>query len=87
MVPETLIIKIIFLLQAVGVHLLWLYWIQTKEYRFDRFFVFLKTQDGMRELLVIHTLIKFLVIMVGFFLNPFLFLYLVEIFFLLIYFF
>jgi len=86
MVPETLIIKIIFLLQAVGVHLLWLYWIQTKEYRFDRFFVFLKTQDGMRELLVIHTLIKFLVIMVGFFLNPFLFLYLVEIFFLLIYF-
>ena len=79
MVPAALIIKIIFLLQAAGLVTVWLYWIQTKEYRLDRFTVFLKNPDGIRELLVIPTLIKFFIFAVGFVFNPFLLLYLVEI--------
>ena len=86
MVPATHIIKIIFLLQAAGLHLVWLYWIQTKEYRLDRFFVFLKSPDGIRELLVTPTLIKFFIFAVGFVFYPFLFFYLAEILLLVTYF-
>src|SRR3989344_4911818 len=86
MVPAALIIKIIFLLQAAGLVTVWLYWIQTKEYRLDRFTVFLKNPDGIRELLVIPTLIKFFIFAVCFVFNPFLLLYLVEILLLAIYF-
>lgn len=79
MVPEIIAIKTIFLLQAVGFYLTWLYWLQVKDYRVDRFFVFLKSVDGRRELLVVPTLSKFLTLVVGFILNPVLFFYLVEI--------
>lgn len=79
MAPATLIIIIFFLIQGVGQLMTWLYWIQVKEYRYDRFFVFLKSPDGAGELLLILTFLKFLIIGLGSIFGAFYFLYITEI--------
>ncbi|MBU0570023.1 UDP-N-acetylmuramoyl-tripeptide--D-alanyl-D-alanine ligase, partial [Patescibacteria group bacterium] len=45
-----LIIFVLWLPQAIDQILSWTYWLQVKEYRFDRFWVFLKSRSGTRNL-------------------------------------
>jgi len=52
------IIFVLWLLQIVGQVLRWTYWLQVKEYRLDRFFVFFKTKLGKRELGILGILGK-----------------------------
>jgi len=55
-----LLLFTLWLLQAVYQVLCWTYWLQVKEYRLDRFWVFLKTSDGRRRLGLIIIFLKFL---------------------------
>lgn len=57
-----LIIFILWFPQAVYQAVTWTYWLQVKEYRFDRFGVFLKTIDGKQSLGLNNILIKLLAI-------------------------
>ena len=75
MVPGILVIIIIFVLQGIGQYFTWLYWLQVKEYRFDRFGVFLRSYDGRRELILSPIIGKFFILTLGFFYNTAFFLY------------
>ena len=75
MVPGTLVIIVIFVLQGIGQYFTWLYWLQVKEYRFDRFGVFLRSYDGRRELILSPIIGKFFILTLGFFYNTAFFLY------------
>lgn len=58
-----LIIFLIWFPQAVRQVLAWLYWWQVKEYRFDRFKVFLSSSGGRKNLEVNFIAFKFLVLL------------------------
>lgn len=75
MVQANLVILMVFLFQALATYLTWLYWVQVKEYRYDRLFIFLKSPDGARELFLAPTLIKLVILPLGFFYTPIIFLY------------
>jgi UDP-N-acetylmuramoyl-tripeptide--D-alanyl-D-alanine ligase len=84
MVSEIILINTaiigLFSIQAVGQFLVWTYWLQVKEYRYDRFLVFFKSSDGKRELLLIPIGVKFLILIASLFIHPFfLLLYLAEV--------
>ena len=78
MVSTTLII-LTFLIQAIGLQTTWLYWLQTKEYRLDRFWVFINSIDGRRELYIIPTLIKFIIFLFSTINDRFIYFYVLEI--------
>src|SRR3989344_6470804 len=54
------IIFLIWIPQATYQVLVWAYWLQVKEYRFDRFWVFLRTPDGADKLYLKSIFLKFL---------------------------
>ena len=64
------IIVLLWLPQAAGQVFSWAYWWQVKEYRFDRFWVFLKTKDGQRKLGVFSIVVKLLSLTFAF-ISPF----------------
>ena len=69
----------LFSIQAIGQFLIWLYWLQVKEYRFDRFIIFLKSSEGKRELLLLPIIVKLLTLIVSSLVHPlFLLLYFFE---------
>lgn len=53
-----LVLIFIWLPQAVGQFLEWLYWWQVKEYRLDRFIIFLKSESGKKELNLLVVIAK-----------------------------
>ncbi len=59
----TLIIVFIWVPQAIYQILNWTYWWQVKEYRLDRFSVFLRTYEGRNNLLVNYILLKFILLL------------------------
>ena len=65
-----LIIILLWLPQAVYQILTWTYWWQIKEYRFDRFWVFLKTSYGREKLGLYSICLKFLALILGVFYLP-----------------
>lgn len=83
----SLAVVALFLGQIVGGYLLWMYWLQVKEYRRDRFVSFLKSGEGKNELLIIPLIIKIFSIFAGNFVNSqFLFLYFITVVYLGLYF-
>jgi UDP-N-acetylmuramoyl-tripeptide--D-alanyl-D-alanine ligase len=44
------VIVVLWLPQIIGQILNWIYWLQVKEYRFDRFWVFLQSKSGRKKL-------------------------------------
>lgn len=76
MVSRNFIILILFFPQAIGQFLTFLYWIQLKEYRPDRFLVFFKSQDGVQELFLIPIIFKFIILLSSIFFYSSLVLYL-----------
>lgn len=65
-----LIIFIIWLPQAIYQILVWSYWWQVKEYRLDRFWIFLKTADGRQKLGLNIIILKFIVLVFSFIYIP-----------------
>jgi len=63
----TLVIILFWLPQAIYQVLNWTYWWQVKEYRFDRFFVFLKTKDGKEKLDLIPIFLKLSILIIAIF--------------------
>ena len=45
-----LIIFLVWIPQAIGQYLTWLYWVQTKEYRYDKFSVLLRSKSSIKKL-------------------------------------
>ena len=69
-----LIIYLLWLLTCVLQVLVWTYWVQVKEYRFDRLWSFFKTSDGKSKLFFYFFLLKSVSLPLGFlskFLVPF----------------
>ncbi len=64
-----LLIIVLWIPQAAYQILLWLYWLQTKEYRFDRFGVFLQSKDGLSHLQVRLLALKALIYALALILN------------------
>lgn len=66
----TTLIFILWLPQAIYQVVIWTYWLQIKEYRYDRFWVFVKTADGKDSLNIINIVIKAVVIILSFYFLP-----------------
>lgn len=60
-------ILLIWVLQALRQVLIWTYWLQVKEYRFDRFEVLLTSRDGWRNLELGITALKFITLFIALF--------------------
>lgn len=71
----TLVVLLAWFPQAISQLLGWIYWWQVKEYRFDRFKVFLTSRDGMRSLGLLFIIAKFLVLLISYFWGNFLLLF------------
>jgi len=82
MVPKFDLISLFWLPQALGQTLLWIYWWQTKEYRWDRFQILFTRRQRGRRLKLGAIIAKIIFILLAYFLKictyfpPFLFLFL-----------
>ncbi|MEK7521805.1 MAG: UDP-N-acetylmuramoyl-tripeptide--D-alanyl-D-alanine ligase [Patescibacteria group bacterium] len=59
-----IIVFLFWALPAIRQILLWVYWLQVKEYRFDRFLILLETKEGRERLEIKFILLKFFVIFI-----------------------
>jgi len=64
---KTLIILILWSMQAVKQTLIWAYWLQVKEYRLDRFKVLLEGKEGLANLEIKAIIFKFALLFVAIF--------------------
>ena len=70
MEPEfKLISSLIWFPQAISQTLLWLYWWQTKEYRWDRFKILLKSSEGRKKLKLNYIALKIALILLSCFIE------------------
>ncbi len=63
---DGLIIYLLWAVQAMYYYFTWLYWIQVKEYRYDRFTSFLKTSEGISKLGLIYQFLKYFIFLLIF---------------------
>jgi len=61
----TLLLVVFWSTQAAFQLLSWLYWIQIKEYRFDRFAVLLRSKSGRADLAIYMIVLKFIFLLVS----------------------
>ena len=66
-----LISSLIWFPQAISQILLWLYWWQTKEYRWDRFKILLKSNEGRKKLKLNDIALKIILISSSYFVKSF----------------
>lgn len=69
MVQKSLILLLLWLPQALRQLLIWIYWIQIKEYRFDRFKLILSSFSGRKNLELELIIVKVVVFFLMFLLN------------------
>ncbi|OGY09298.1 MAG: hypothetical protein A2782_00190 [Candidatus Blackburnbacteria bacterium RIFCSPHIGHO2_01_FULL_43_15b] len=62
---------VLWVLQAFRQILVWTYWLQVKEYRFDRFEALLTSRDGWRNLELRTTALKFITLFVALFIGSY----------------